>query len=684
MDAWKRIEELREKIRYHNRLYYENDSPEITDFEYDEYMRELTALEQEFPIYLTPDSPTQKVGGVPSQRFGKVTHRNVMQSLANAFSYGEIREFTARVRRSLREAGVEEDPGFVVEQKIDGLSVSIEYENGELIRASTRGDGVVGEDITPNIRAVRSLPKSLADPVAFLEVRGEVYMPFSAFMRTNELAELNREKIFSNPRNAAAGSLRQLDASITAERGLEVFLFNIQQIDGKSFSLHSESLIYLQSLGFTASPGFRVCKSDEEIWQAVTDIGESRGELPYGIDGAVIKLDRIEHRSYLGQTSKVPRWAVAFKYPPEQKETRLLRIDVQVGRTGKLTPVAILEPVRIAGSTVARATLNNEDYIHDKDIREGDMVILMKAGDVIPAVLQVVPEKRPSDSRSFVMPTSCPVCGAPVYREPGEAASRCTGAECPAQLFRHLVHFVSKDALSIDGMGPAMIEILLDQNLITSVADIFTLHEKRDRLLELDRMGPKSVSNLLASIEKAKQCSLDRLLVALGIRNIGTAAARVLAANFRHIHDLAEADVFALATLPDFGMLTAQSVVDFFASEQTKHLISLLEANGVKLDGGIATEKTDDRFHDLTFVLTGTLPTMTREEASARILSHGGNVSTSVSKKTSYVLAGDQAGSKLTKAQNLGVRILSEDEFLRLLEEQEDGLGATSQQEDVQ
>lgn len=684
MDAWKRIEELREKIRYHNRLYYENDSPEITDFEYDEYMRELTALEQEFPIYLTPDSPTQKVGGVPSQRFGKVTHRNVMQSLANAFSYGEIREFTARVRRSLREAGVEEDPGFVVEQKIDGLSVSIEYENGELIRASTRGDGVVGEDITPNIRAVRSLPKSLADPVAFLEVRGEVYMPFSAFMRTNELAELNREKIFSNPRNAAAGSLRQLDASITAERGLEVFLFNIQEIDGKSFSLHSESLIYLQSLGFTASPGFRVCKSDEEIWQAVTDIGESRGELPYGIDGAVIKLDRIEHRSYLGQTSKVPRWAVAFKYPPEQKETRLLRIDVQVGRTGKLTPVAILEPVRIAGSTVARATLNNEDYIHDKDIREGDMVILMKAGDVIPAVLQVVPEKRPSDSRSFVMPTSCPVCGAPVYREPGEAASRCTGAECPAQLFRHLVHFVSKDALSIDGMGPAMIEILLDQNLITSVADIFTLHEKRDRLLELDRMGPKSVSNLLASIEKAKQCSLDRLLVALGIRNIGTAAARVLAANFRHIHDLAEADVFALATLPDFGMLTAQSVVDFFASEQTKHLISLLEANGVKLDGGIATEKTDDRFHDLTFVLTGTLPTMTREEASARILSHGGNVSTSVSKKTSYVLAGDQAGSKLTKAQNLGVRILSEDEFLRLLEEQEDGLGATSQQEDVQ
>lgn len=684
MDAWKRIEELREKIRYHNRLYYENDSPEITDFEYDEYMRELTALEQEFPIYLTPDSPTQKVGGVPSQRFGKVTHRNVMQSLANAFSYGEIREFTARVRRSLREAGVEEDPGFVVEQKIDGLSVSIEYENGELIRASTRGDGVVGEDITPNIRAVRSLPKSLADPVAFLEVRGEVYMPFSAFMRTNELAELNREKIFSNPRNAAAGSLRQLDASITAERGLEVFLFNIQQIDGKSFSLHSESLIYLQSLGFTASPGFRVCKSDEEIWQAVTDIGESRGELPYGIDGAVIKLDRIEHRSYLGQTSKVPRWAVAFKYPPEQKETRLLRIDVQVGRTGKLTPVAILEPVRIAGSTVARATLNNEDYIHDKDIREGDMVILMKAGDVIPAVLQVVPEKRPSDSRSFVMPTSCPVCGAPVYREPGEAASRCTGAECPAQLFRHLVHFVSKDALSIDGMGPAMIEILLDQNLITSVADIFTLHEKRDRLLALDRMGPKSVSNLLASIEKAKQCSLDRLLVALGIRNIGTAAARVLAANFRHIHDLAEADVFALATLPDFGMLTAQSVVDFFASEQTKHLISLLEANGVKLDGGIATEKTDDRFHDLTFVLTGTLPTMTREEASARILSHGGNVSTSVSKKTSYVLAGDQAGSKLTKAQNLGVRILSEDEFLRLLEEQEDGLGATSQQEDVQ
>ena len=665
MDAWKRIEELRELIRYHNRLYYDNDSPEISDFEYDEYMRELSALEQEFPIYLTPDSPTQKVGGQPSPRFGKVTHRNVMQSLANAFSYGEICEFTARVRKALREAGVEEEPGFVVEQKIDGLSVSIEYENGALSRASTRGDGVVGEDITPNVLAIKSIPKILADPIAFLEVRGEVYMPFSAFMRTNELAELNQEKIFSNPRNAAAGSLRQLDASVTAERGLEVFLFNIQEIQGREFTLHSESLKYLQSLGFMASPGFRVCMSDEEIWNAVTDIGN----LYHLRRSSRNKTDRIGHRSGM-ETSKVPRWAVAFKYPPEQKQTRLLRIDVQVGRTGKLTPVAILEPVRIAGSTVSRATLNNEDYIRDKDIREGDTVVIMKAGDVIPAVLQIVPEKRPQDSSRFVMPACCPVCGATVYREPGEAASRCTGAECPAQLFRHLVHFVSKDALSIDGMGPALIEILLEKGLITTVADIFTLQDKKDQLLELERIGAKSVSNLLASIEKAKQCPLDRLLVALGIRNIGTAAARTLAANYHHIRDLAAADVLTLASLPDFGLLTAQSVVDYFASEQTRHLISSLEVNGVKLDGGVTTGKTDDRFQNLTFVLTGTLPTMTREEASTLILSHGGNVSGSVSKKTSYVLAGEQAGSKLIKAQSLGVRILSEEEFLSLIEEQ--------------
>lgn len=677
MDAWKRIEELRELIRYHNRLYYENDAPEISDFEYDKYLRELIELEKEFPIYLTPDSPTQKVGGKASSRLGKVTHRNVMQSLSNAFSYGEVCEFSARVRKALREAGIEEEPSFVVEQKIDGLSVSIEYENGVLTRASTRGDGVEGEDITPNIQAIRSLPKVLSDPLPLLEVRGEVYMPFAAFIRTNELAELNQEKTFSNPRNAAAGSLRQLDASITAERGLEVFLFNIQEVNGKRFTLHSESLTYLQSLGFTASPGFCVCRSDEEIWKAITDIGELRGDLPYGIDGAVVKLDQIEHRSFLGQTSKVPRWATAFKYPPEQKETRLNKIDVQVGRTGKLTPVAILEPVRIAGSTVSRATLNNEDFIRDKDIREGDTVILMKAGDVIPAVLSVVLAKRPSDSQSFVMPTTCPVCGAPVFREPGEAASRCTGAECPAQLFRHLVHFVSKDALSIDGMGPAIIEILLEKRLIASVADIFSLKDKKDRLLELDRMGLKSVSNLLASIEKAKQCPLDRLLVALGIRNIGTAAARTLASRYHHIYDLSKADVFTLASLPDFGLLTAQSVVDYFASEQTKHLLSLLETNGVKLDGGMATERADDRFKNLTFVLTGTLPTMTREEATEKILSHGGKVSTSVSRNTNYVLAGEEAGGKLIKAQNLGIRIISEVEFVRFLETEESMIGET-------
>lgn len=666
-DAWTRIQELTEKIRYHNRLYYDNDAPEITDFEYDALLRELIALEKEFPMYAMPDSPTQKVGGEAQERFGKVTHRNVMQSLANAFSEGEIYDFVDRVRETLKTAGLTEEPEFVVEKKIDGLSVSVEYENGVLVRGSTRGDGTIGEDITPNVKKIRNLPEKLKDSsVSYLEVRGEVYMPVESFLRINELAEMNKDKVFSNPRNAAAGSLRQLDPEITASRDLSVFIFNIQEIRGKEIPTHAGSLEFLADQGFMASPGFVVCRTADEVWKAISDIGESRGSLPYGIDGAVVKLNGIDSRKYLGQTSKVPRWAIAFKYPPEQKETVLKKIDIQVGRTGKLTPVAILEPVHIAGSTVSRATLNNEDYIREKDIREGDTVVLQKAGDVIPAVIASVPEKRPSVSLPFVMPSACPVCGAPVVREEGEAASRCTGADCPAQLFRHILHFASKDALQIDGMGPSVIEVLLDRKLISGVADLFALKEKEAELLALERMGKKSVQNLLDSIEKAKSCPLDRLLVALGIRNIGVVAARTLAANYKSLRDIEKADLFSLASLPDFGLVTAQSVADFFAQEQTHHLLGELEAHGVRFDGGSGNVTIDSRLQGRTFVLTGALPSLTRDQASAIVLSHGGKVSSSVSKKTDYVLAGEDAGSKLDKALALGVPVLSEEDFLKM------------------
>ena len=672
MEAWERINKLKEIILHHNRLYYDNDAPEISDFEYDALMNELISLEKEFPLFASSDSPTQKVGGQALGRFGKIVHKNVMQSLANAFSEEEIMDYVARVEQAVKDAG-EESPDFVVEQKIDGLSVSIEYEDGRLVRASTRGDGAVGEDITPNILSLKNLPKTLTEKVPFLEVRGEVYMPYQAFLKINEMAELSGDKIFSNPRNAAAGSLRQLDAAITASRELEAFIFNIQEITGKTFATHAGALDFLASQGFMASPGYRVCKTREEIWSAIQDISESRGSLPYGIDGAVVKLNQIAYRSYLGQTSKVPRWAIAFKYPPEQKQTTVNKIDIQVGRTGKLTPVAILEPVRIAGSIVARATLNNEDYIRDKDIREGDTVVIQKAGDVIPAVLSVVKEMRPKESRPFSMPHECPVCHAPVVREEGESASRCTGADCPAQLSRHMIHFASKEALNIEGMGPAVIEALLDEKLIASVADLFVLDAKKDELLRMDRMGEKSVQNLLDSISKAKKCSLDRLLVALGIRNVGVAAARTLAANYQNLRDIGKADVFSLAALPDFGLVTAQSVIDFFSQEQTQHLLSALEERGVRFDGGSAVTASDNLLDKKTFVLTGTLPGLTRDEASAMILAHGGKVSASVSKKTDFVLAGEDAGSKLTKAQNLGVAIITEEEFLKMTADEDSG-----------
>lgn len=664
MDIWERMDYLRKELEKHNKLYYENDAPEISDFEYDAMLRELEDLEAKYPIYATPDSPTKHVGGRVNEKFSKVTHKNLMKSLGDVFSKEEVIDFLRRVRQSVEG----EELSFVVERKIDGLSVSVEYENGRLVRASTRGDGAVGEDITENALTIRNLPKSIDPSIPYLEVRGEVYMPFEVFLRVNEQAELEGEKTFANPRNAAAGSLRQLNAKITAERELSIFVFNIQEIRGKEFSSHADTLRFLSSLGFEASPGFIECKTDEEIWSAIEEIGESRGSLSYGIDGAVIKVNEIPLRARLGETAKIPRWAIAYKYPPEEKKTRLLSVEVTVGRTGKLTPVAILEPVHLAGTTVSKATLNNADFIAEKDVRVGDMVVVRKAGEIIPEIVSVDVSQRPAEAVPFAMPEVCPACGEKVYRSEGEAALRCLNEQCPAQIYRAMMHFVSKDAMNIDGMGPSMINVLLSADLIHDVADIYTLSERREALLSLERMGDSSVSNLLSSIEDSKSRPLSRLIAALGIRNVGVVAARALAKAFGSMEKLKQATVLELAALPDFGMVTAQCVEDFFAKESNRELIEKLERNGVNMVEESSGEQ-NTAWAGKVFVLTGTLPNYSRSEASEIILSLGGSVSSSVSKNTSYVLAGEAAGSKLTKAQSLGIAILSEEEFDRMAEE---------------
>lgn len=665
MEPWKKIEELTELIKTHNRLYYEQDAPVISDFEYDALMKELIALEKEYPLYARPDSPTQKVGGAASGRFAKVRHRVVMQSLSNAFEKSEVETFSRRVLQTAESVDI--PTRFVIEQKIDGLSVALEYTNGVLTRGLTRGDGEVGEDITHNIEAIASIPKRIDTRAEYLNIRGEIYMPYAAFEHINEAAMKTGDKVFSNPRNAAAGSLRQLNSEVTAKRGLQLFAFNIQDAVGVQFDTHEEGLKYLSFLGFAASPGYKIADTPDQVWAAVEDIARTRETLDYGIDGAVIKVDSLRLRQEMGQTSKAPRWALAFKYPPQEKKTLLERIDVSVGRTGKLTPVAILKPVLIDGSTVSRATLNNEDYIREKDIRPGDEVIIRKAGDVIPEVVAVLYPDRKDRSEPFIMPDTCPVCGAPVRREEGEAASRCTGPDCPAQLFKNIVHFVSKDALNIDGIGPSIIEILLEKGLINSVADLFSLKDKKDELLALDRMGEASVRNMLDAIETSKNATMNRILVALGIRHIGVVAALTLARAFNNIHEISSASVDTLAQLPDFGYITANAIVEFFSLPQTQKLLQSLEAHGLWMDrkpqissGGVLSGRS--------FVLTGTLPTMSREEASSRIREQGGQVLSSVSKKTDYVVAGEAAGSKRARAEALGVKIISEEELLRILE----------------
>lgn len=660
MDAIKAKEEaarLRQEIQYHNQKYYEQDAPEIEDYEYDRLYRCLEDLEEEYPDLITPDSPTQKVGARGMNQFAPVVHTVPLESLQDAFSEEEMADFDRRVR------AVVPDPVYIVEPKFDGLSVALEYRNGVYERGSTRGDGLVGEDVTENIRTIRSIPKRLKDGPEFLEVRGEVYMAHSVFEELCTKQELNQEKTFKNPRNAAAGSLRQKDPRIAAQRKLDIFLFNVQQIQGAELSYHDESLEYLKKLGLPATPFYRKCQTLEQVLEAIREIGEMRGSLEYSIDGAVVKVNSFAQRQLLGSTSKFPKWAQAFKYPPEEKPTKLLSIEINVGRTGVLTPTGLFEPVTLAGTTVSRATLHNQDFITEKDIRVGDAVILRKAGDIIPEVVSVVSHEP--DSEPYRIPQICPACGSPAVRDENEAATRCTNPECPAQLLRHLIHFTSRDAMDMDGLGPAVLEQLVAKGLIASPADLYFLPMEQVR--EMERMGEKSAQNLAAAVERSRQNDLYRLIYAMGIPHAGLKAAKLLAGHFHTMEKLIAASEEELAAIEGFGPIMAKSVRAYFDLAGTAHLISRLKEAGVNMTAQSTAQ--DLRLAGKTFVLTGTLPTLTRQEATELVERYGGKTSSSVSKKTGYVIAGEDAGSKLTKAQQLNVPILSEEEFLKLLED---------------
>ena len=668
LEAAAQIETLRQQIEFHNRKYYDEDSPEIEDAEYDRLLRELEDLERAYPGLTASISPTRKVGGTARRDLPKVTHPVPLQSLNDVFSESEFRAALERMEESLAGTSWGDGVSYVAERKIDGLSVSLEYVDGQFVRGATRGDGLVGEDVTANLRTVGGIPARLHEAVPYLVARAEVYMDTQAFDRLNEQQEILGGKIFANPRNAAAGSLRQLDPAVTASRGLRAFTFNLQTATGIAFDTHSDSLVWLSSQGFEVSPGYVVCRGTDAAWEMVSRIGEERGVLSFGIDGAVVKVDRLEARELLGATSKAPRWAVAYKYPPERQETVLEDILVQVGRTGKLTPLALLRPVRIAGSTVSRATLHNQDYIAEKDIRIGDTVVIQKAGDIIPAVVEVVRVARPAGAEPYQLPDRCPACGAPAVREPGDAFSRCTGAECPAQLFRHILHFASRDAMDIDGLGPAIVEMLIQNGLIAGVADLYTLSDKQTEIRSLEGMGERSTELLLASIDRSRANNIDRLIAALGIRNVGVQAARVLAASFPDMQAIREADEETLAALPDFGPVTAASVARFFAQEQTRHLLDRLTEAGVNMVSSTYGVRTGGVLEGMTFVLTGALPGMTREEAETLIRSQGGKTAGSVSARTTYVLAGEGGGSKLDKAVRLGIPVIGLDDLSRMIE----------------
>lgn len=673
-EAKVRAESLRESLKYHSDRYYNEDSPEISDFEYDMLFEELKAIEAAYPELDRADSPTHRVGGTASEKFTKVRHSVKMGSLTDVFSREELVTFVEKATASLVEGGFDKkDITFSVEPKIDGLSVSLTYEKGILTVGATRGDGVVGENVTENVRVIESVPKKLSDAVD-ITVRGEVYMPRDSFEKLNAERELAGEKLWANPRNAAAGSLRRLDAAESAGRGLSIFVFNYQTgelyPDGRSPLTHAETVERMGELGFTVIP-VAVCAADPSaIAEKVDAIGESREGLPYGIDGAVVKVNSLEMREYLGEGTSTPRWAVAFKYPPEEKKTKLLDVELQIGRTGVLTPTAILESVHLAGTTVSRATLHNIDIIRSRDIRIGDSVIVRKAGDIIPEIVSSVPEDRDGSERIFFFPESCPSCGERLVTDDDEGetsgAVRCINPTCPAQRERRMIHFASRGAMNIEGMGPSVVKLLLDEGLVRDVADIYVL--RAEDIAALPRMGEKSAANLLAAIEASKNAGAARLLSALGIRHTGEAASAAIVAHFGGIMPLFDADTDALSAVDDVGEITAGAIMEFFALPETRVLIERLREYGVVTEEvKNETEERSDIFEGLTFVLTGTLPTMTRDEASALIKAAGGKVTGSVSKKTSYVLAGEAAGSKLTKAESLGVTVIDEAELLRML-----------------
>ena len=651
-----KIEELRKTLQYHSDRYYNDDAPEIEDYEYDMMMRELKALEAQYPEFDSADSPTKRVGGKADNSFESVVHNVRMESLQDAFSFDEICDFEKRV------LDVVSKPAYCVEPKIDGLSVSLEYENGVFVRGSTRGDGNVGEDVSGNLRVIRNIPLKLNKDIPFIEVRDEVYMPKKSFERVVDRQLINGEKPFKNPRNAAAGSLRQKDSEVTASRGLDIFVFNVQQVEGVTLTSHKQSLDFLQELGFNTVPNYTLVSDIESAINEINKIGEARGDLEFDIDGAVIKVDDFAMRAELGSTAKFPKWAVAFKYPPEEKQTKLIDIEIGVGRTGVLTPTAVLEPVHLAGTTVSRATLHNQDFINEKGIAIGDIVTVRKAGDIIPEVLCV---NEHNGDGVYEFPKICPSCGSEVVKEEGEAAIRCINPDCPAQLLRNLIHFCSRDAMDIEGLGPAILETFVNNNLIEKTEDIYLLTYDKIASAGLEGFKEKSINNIIHSIEKSKQNDLGKLIFALGIRHVGAKAGSLLANHFKTMNAIMEASAEKILEIDGFGAVMAESVVDFFKNKKSRALIESLAQSGVNMESQSVVN--DTRFKGMTFVLTGTLPTLKRSEASKIIESFGGKTSSSVSKKTTYVLAGEEAGSKLDKANALGIRIISEEEFMDMI-----------------
>ncbi len=660
--AKERIENLRRQVEYHAKKYYDDDKPEISDFEYDMLMVELRNLEKDFPEFKSEESLTQKVGGHVKEGFEKVTHEVPLQSLQDVFSIEEVNDYITKINQKAQENEIQ-NRKYVVETKIDGLSAALEYKSGKFVRGATRGNGTVGEDVTENLKTIKTIPLELKEKID-ITVRGEVFISKEDFEKMNQEREENEEELFANARNAAAGSLRQLDSKITEKRPLDIYIFNVQKIEGKEFNSHFEELEYLSKLGFNVNPVRIECKTIEEIENAIQKIGDDREKLTFGIDGAVVKVDDLKFREILGTTAKTPRWAIAYKYPPERKETILKDIICQVGRTGAITPMAILEPVKVAGSTISKTTLHNEDFIKEKDLKIGDTVVIQKAGDVIPEIVEVKKDKRTGNEKEFKMPKKCPVCGAPAIREEGESAVRCTGIECPAKLVRNLIHFVSREAMNIDGLGENIIAQLLDKNLISNIADIYAL--SFDDIASLKKNGKKFAQNLIDSINKSKENDLYQLITGLGIRNVGVKASKILARKYKTMDKLMEASFEDLSIINDIGPIMANNIREFFLQEQTRDLIKKLKDANVNMEL-LEEDGQDNRFEGKIFVLTGSLESFTRTEASNIIEKLGGKTSSTVSKKTDYVLAGEEAGSKLTKAQSLGINIISEEDFKKMI-----------------